>query len=319
MKKILITGVTGFAGQYLAELLLISSEIELHGTYHSPESKSRLGGLERKIILHQVDLTQQEMVLNLIKEIMPDEVYNLAAQTSPGESMKNPSATLMTNTLSELYLFESLRERQLINTRVLAISSAEVYGAILPDDLPIDEDTPLRPASPYAVSKITQDYLAFQYFISYKIPIIRIRPFNHIGPRQQPKFVLPMFAKQIAEIEKGTQEAVMKVGNLEPRKDFSDVRDVVKAYALLMEKGEPGEVYNVGSGKSTSVQEMLTMLLSYSEKEIKVEIDQSLYRPTDAPEIVCDFKKAHDLTGWKPTISLSTTLKDTLDYFRKVV
>jgi len=319
MKKVLITGVTGFAGQYLAELLLNSSEIELHGTYHSDSSRVRLGELERKIILHQLDLTGQQAISGLIKEIMPDEVYNLAAQTSPGESMKNPSATLMTNTLSELYLFESLREHQLTKTRVLAISSAEVYGAVLPGDLPIDENTPFRPASPYAVSKITQDYLALQYFISYKIPIIRVRPFNHMGPRQQPKFVLPMFAKQIAEIERGIQEPVLKVGNLEPRKDFSDVRDMVKAYALLMEKGDPGEVYNVGSGTSTSIQEILDMLLSFSEKEIKVEIDQSLYRPTDAPEIVCDSKKMHDLTGWKPTISLSTTLEDTLDYFRKVV
>jgi len=319
MKKVLITGVTGFAGQYLAEHLLASTQIELHGTYHSDNSKGRMGDLERKIILHQLDLTNSEAVLGLMKEVMPDEIYNLAAQTSPTESVKNPSETLITNTLSQLYLFESLKELYLTKTRVLVISSGEVYGAIAPEDLPVDEDTPLRPTSPYAVSKITQDYLALQYFLSHKMLIVRVRPFNHTGPRQQPKFVTPMFAKQIAEIEKGTQEPIMKVGNLKPRKDFSDVRDIVRAYVLIMEKGEAGEVYNIGSGGSYSIQEVLDMLLSFSDKQIAVEIDQALYRPIDTLEVVSDSTKLRTLTGWQPEISLSTTLKDTLDYFRKVV
>lgn len=318
MKKILITGVTGFAGQYLAELL-IDQDAELHGTYHSDEGLNRLGSLKDTISLHKVDLTDKEQVNDLIGKVRPDELYNLAAQTSPSKSMKDPSGTLTTNTLSELYLFDALKDHDLKDCRVLAVSTSEIYGAVSPEDLPVDENTPLRPTTPYAVSKITQDYLALQYFLAHKLSIIRVRPFNHIGPRQQPRFVLPMFAKQIAEIEKGSQEPIMKVGNLKARKDFTDVRDMVRAYQLIMEKGIPGEVYNIGSGKSVEIQWMLDALLSLSSKEIKVEVDQALYRTTDTPDVFCDPTKVSQLTGWHPEISLETTLKDTLDYFRNLV
>lgn len=319
MKRVLITGVTGFAGQYLAELLLNSAGIELHGTHFSAESLSSLNTSSQKIILHRLDLTEEKAVTNLIKEVKPDEIYNLAASTSPSESMKNPSGTLMTNILSELYLLQALKENNLENTRVLIVTSGDVYGAVSRDDLPVDEQTPHRPVNPYAVSKITQDYLALQYFLAHNLQIIRARPFNHIGPRQQPKFVLPMFVKQIVDIEVGKQEPVMKVGNLKARKDFSDVRDIVRAYVLLMEKGQAGEVYNIGSGKSVSIQEILDILLSLSTKEISIEVDSVLVRPVDIEDIYSDSSKLTALTGWKPEISLSTTLKDTLDYYRKVV
>lgn len=318
MKKILITGITGFAGQYLAEELLSLSDIELHGTYHSEEGLTRLGELQRKIILHKADLTQEEEVKRVISDATPDVVYNLAAQTSPSESIKDPAKTLTVNLLSELYLFQAIK--QIVPaSRVLAVASGDIYGAVDLSDLPVDEDTPLRPANPYAVSKITQDFLALEFYISDKLSVIRARPFNHFGPRQQAKFVVPMFAKQIAEIEKGKQAPIMKVGNLKARKDFTDVRDIVRAYRLLGEKGEPGEVYNIGSGKSVEIQEILDLLLSLSEKKIAVEIDKELYRPIDTPDIYCDSTKLNNLTGWKPEIPLETTLKDTLDYFRKVV
>lgn len=319
MKKILITGVTGFVGKYVAEALVDSPDVEVHGTYFSEDGRTRLGDLERKLLLHKVDLTQKKEVESLIADILPDQIYNLAAQTSPSESMKDPEKTLSTNILSELYLFEALKEKKLENTRVLAIASAEVYGKVSSEDLPIDERTQFRPISPYAVSKIGTDFLALQYFLTHKLQIIRVRPFNHIGPGQQPKFVLPMFAKQIADIEKGLQEPVMKVGNLKARKDFSDVRDIVRAYVLLMEKGEAGEVYNIGAGKSISIQEMLDILLSLSEKEIKVEVDQSLVRPIDVEDMYADISKIKTATGWTPLISIEETMKDTLDYFRKVI
>jgi len=319
MKKILITGVTGFVGKYVAEALVDSPDVEVHGTYFSEDGRTRLGDLERKLLLHKVDLTQKKEVESLITDILPDQIYNLAAQTSPSESMKDPEKTLSTNILSELYLFEALKEKKLENTRVLAIASAEVYGKVSSKDLPIDEMTQFRPISPYAVSKIGTDFLALQYFLTHKLQIIRVRPFNHIGPGQQPKFVLPMFAKQIADIEKGLQEPVMKVGNLKARKDFSDVRDIVRAYTLLMEKGEAGEVYNIGAGKSISIQEMLDILLSLSEKEIKVEVDQSLVRPVDVEDMYADISKIKTATGWTPSISIEETMKDTLDYFRKVI
>ena len=318
MKKVLITGMTGFVGQYLAEHL-VESSVELHGTYYSDEGLNRLGNLKDKISLHKVDLTDKGQVEKLIIEVQPNEVYNLASQTSPSQSVKDPSDTLMTNTLSELYLFEAIKNNSHENTRILAVSSSEIYGAIDPSDLPVDEDTPLRPITPYAVSKITQDYLALQYFLAHNLQIVRVRPFNHSGPRQPSKFVLPMFAKQIADIEKGKQEPVMRVGNLDARKDFTDVRDVVKAYSLLMEKGVAGEVYNIGSGKSVKIQYILDSLIRLSDKEITYERDDALYRPLDTPDIYCDYEKIKSLTGWEPKIPLEKTLKDTLDYFRELV
>lgn len=317
MKKILITGVTGFVGQYLADNLLSQKNIEIHGTYFSDEGLSRLSNA-RLLHLKKVDLTVKQDVFDLLYAVSPDEIYHLAAQTSPAESLKDPEKTLLTNTLSQLYMLEGLREME-SKARFLTVSSADVYGLVGAEDLPVDEDTAFRPISPYAVSKITQDFLALEYFLSYQIDVVRVRAFNHIGPKQSAKFVVPMFAKQIAEIEKLGKEPVIKVGNLAAKKDFSDVRDIVRSYILLMEKGESGEVYNVGSGKSTQIQEILDILLSLSAKKIKVEVDQELFRPIDVPEIRCDHTKISDLTGWKPEIPLQNTLKDTLDYFRKVI
>ncbi len=317
MKKILITGVTGFVGQYLADNLLSQKNIEIHGTYFSDEGLSRLSNA-RLLHLKKVDLTVKQDVFDLLYAVSPDEIYHLAAQTSPAESLKDPEKTLLTNTLSQLYMLEGLREME-SKARFLTVSSADVYGLVGAEDLPVDEDTAFRPISPYAVSKITQDFLALEYFLSYQIDVVRVRAFNHIGPKQSAKFVVPMFAKQIAEIEKLGKEPVIKVGNLAAKKDFSDVRDIVRSYILLMEKGESGEVYNVGSGKSTQIQEILDILLSLSAKKIKVEVDQELFRPIDVPEIRCDHTRISDLTGWKPEIPLQNTLKDTLDYFRKVI
>jgi len=318
MKKILITGVTGFAGQYLAEDLL-APPIELHGTYHLVNSLARLGDLKDRIICYQVDLTDKDQVENLIDTVQPDEVYNLASQTSPSQSLKDPKDTLLTNILSELYLFDAIIKSDKKDTKVLAVSSADIYGAVRSTDLPVDEQTPLRPTSPYAVSKITQDFLSLQYFLSQNLQVVRVRPFNHFGPRQQAKFVVPMFARQISEIEKGKQEPIMKVGNLEAQKDFTDVRDIVKAYILLMEKGIPGEVYNVGSGKSVKIKQILDLLISFSDKNITYERDDELYRSLEAPDIYSDNAKIKSLTGWEPQIPLETTLKDTLDYFRKLI
>jgi GDP-4-dehydro-6-deoxy-D-mannose reductase len=206
-----------------------------------------------------------------------------------------------------------------METKVLLVSSAEVYGHIRPDDLPVDEETPHRPANPYAVSKIAQDYLGFQYYLSYKLPIIRVRPFNHIGPGQKLGFVVSDFAKQVAEIEKGSQPPIIRVGNLEARRDFTDVRDIVKAYPLLLEKGEPGEVYNAGSGNSHSAKEIMEILLTLTTASVQVEQDPDRMRPSDIPEIRADITKIIEVTGWKPEIPFEQTIKDTLDYFRKVV
>ena len=184
--------------------------------------------------------------------------------------------------------------------------------------MPINENCPLNPTDPYAVSKITQDFLALQYFNAYGLKTIRIRAFNHVGPGQSPFFVISAFAKKIAEIEKGTLNEIT-VGNLDSKRDFTDVRDMVKAYSLIIEKGQPGDVYNIGSGKSYAISEILNKLISFSKKKIDVKIDKSLLRPIDNPELVCDATKIRKIIDWEPKVPIDKTLEDTLNYWRERV
>ncbi len=312
MPKALITGINGFAGTHLNNLL-VSQGYEIYGSV-KPDSE-----VPHDSNFFPVDILDFEGLKTVIEKISPDYIFHLAALTSPAESFKNPSNTLTTNIAGQLNILEAVKQLQLIETRVLVVSSAEVYGAASGHDLPIDEDTPLKPLSPYAVSKIAQDYLGYQYFFSQNVKAIRVRPFNNIGPNQGPIFVVPSFARQIAEIEKGKKEPILKVGNLEAKRDFTDVRDMVRAYQLILEKGEPGAVYNIGSGKSHRIQEILDIFLSLSDANIIVEKDPALMRPGDIPELLCDYSKMHDITGWRPEIDIHTTLRDTLDYWRNIV
>lgn len=311
MKKILITGATGFAGGHLIDHLLSLGDYEIYGT-----SRSEHASVKEQVHFLKVDLENKDEVKKLLSDIQPEEIYHLAAQANVPQSIKDPQGTFHTNIDSQLNIFDSLRELQLTSTKLLLISSGEVYGYVQPEDLPISENTQHRPANPYAVSKIAQDYLGFQYHLSYKMPIIRVRPFNHAGPGQAPAFVMADFAKQVADIEKGRQEPLMRVGNMLAKRDFTDVRDMVRLYPLLLEKGTPGDVYNAGSGISHSAQEILDLLFSYSSVKIQVESDPAKMRPSDIPEIVADSTKVTRVTGWKPEISFEQTVKDTLDYWR---
>lgn len=316
-KKILITGVAGFAGRYLLEHLLMHSAGDaLHGTYYSIDSLDSLSSLPATF--HQADLTKKEEVERVIQSIMPDEIYHLAASSATGESFEDPGAILTNNILSQVYLLEAVRKLDL-DTKVIVISSSDIYGAVSKDMLPLNENAPFMPSNPYAVSKIAQDYLALQYFISYGMRTVRVRPFNHIGPRQTDKFVVARFAKKIAEIEKGLCPPTIEVGNMETKRDFTDVRDIVVAYTILMEHGQDGDVYNVGSGTSYRIGEILEKLLSLSTKEIGIQENKELLRPSDTPELLCDYSKIREKFGWKPTISLEVTLKNTLDYWREIV
>jgi GDP-4-dehydro-6-deoxy-D-mannose reductase len=200
--------------------------------------------------------------------------------------------------------------------RVLVVGSNEEYGLVRPEDLPLNENSPLRTNNPYAVSKVAQDWLGLAYFLSHRIPVVRLRPFNHIGPRQSENFVVPAFARQIAMIEAGQQESVIRVGNLTARRDFTDVRDMVQAYCLAVVKGQPGEVYNIGSGRSHAIHEILDILISYSRVSVRIEQDPARMRPSDTPEIRCDARKFYQATGWQPTIPLEQTLQDVLDDWR---
>lgn len=313
MKKVLITGATGFVGKHLTDYLFQKSELELYGTSLSESDKNE------KIHIKKIDLTDLNQVKNLINEIKPDYVYNLAALTSPAESFKNPAPVVLSNIGIQINLLNALKDAGLMDTRTLIVSSSEVYGMVEEKDLPIDEETPMRPVSPYAVSKIAQDFMGLQYNLSYKMDIVRVRPFNHTGPGQTPVFVIPAFAKQIAQIEKGIQEAVISVGNLSSKRDFTDVRDIVQGYQLLTEKGVGGEAYNIGSGKSVAIKYLLDTLLSMSKESIEVRQDPERLLPVEIPSVYCDNSKINSLTGWKPEISIEKTLKDTLDYWRSVV
>jgi GDP-4-dehydro-6-deoxy-D-mannose reductase len=319
MKKALITGISGFVGKHLAEHLLTTNEYEIVGTYRSEKGLEKLGELKKSIQCKQLDLLDAQAVSELIVSYQPEHIYHLAAMSSAGESHKTPDTVLTNNVLSELHILDTLKNNNMKQTRVLIVSSAEVYGFVDAASLPITEKTELRPTSPYAVSKITQDYLALQYYLAYHIDVIRVRPFNHIGSGHSPIFALSSFAKQIAEIEKGQLEPVLKVGNLASKRDFTDVADTVKAYELLMKKGVSGEVYNIGSGKSYQMKELLEILLSFSEKKITTEQDPEKFRPIDIPDFVCDYSKLHELTGWEPEIPIEKTLQKILDYWRKVV
>jgi len=317
--KILITGITGFAGSFLAEYLLYNTNHEIYGTFLSKENIPDSIKKSSRIHLEFVDLTEKEKVGHLIQTIKPDMVYHLAALTSPEDSFNDPLKTLVNNISAQVYLLESIKEEKLKDTRILIVSSAHTYGTVEKKDLPIDENVPLRPNNPYAVSKLTQDFLGLQYFLSYGFSIIRVRAFNHIGPRQSISISISSFAKQIAEIEKGIKKPIIFVGNLQAKRDFTDVRDMVRAYSLILEKGKEGDVYNIGSGQSRTLKEVLDLLFSLSTTRIEIMVDKSLLRPTDAYELRCDGSKMEIITGWKPEISFKKTLQDILDYWRNIV
>jgi GDP-4-dehydro-6-deoxy-D-mannose reductase len=251
----------------------------------------------------------------LLEQTAPDVIFHLAAQAFVPVSWQDPWDTLENNIRAQTNILDGLVKLN-AKPRVLIVGSNEEYGLVRPEDLPLDEDSPLRTNNPYAVSKLTQDWLGLAYFLSHQIPVVRVRPFNHIGPRQADSFVVPAFAKQVAAIEARRQEPVIRVGNLAARRDFTDVRDVVRAYHLAITNGQPGEVYNIGSGRSRAVQDILDILMSYSRVAVRVEQDPARMRPSDTPEIRCDAAKLYQATGWQPTIPFEQSLQDVLDDWR---
>jgi GDP-4-dehydro-6-deoxy-D-mannose reductase len=245
----------------------------------------------------------------------PDVIFHLAAQSFVPSSWKAPNDTLVTNITGQTNLFEAVRFLALDPVIQIACSSEE-YGLVHPDEVPIKEDNPLRPLSPYAVSKVAQDMMAYQYFQSYGLKTVRTRGFNHTGPRRGDVFVTSNFAKQIASIELGLQEPVIKVGNLEAVRDFTDVRDMVRAYWLAVTKAKPGEVYNLATGTGITIQELLDRLLALSTAQVRVEQDPERMRPSDVVRLIGDSSKFRKDTGWEPQVPFDKTLRDTLQYWR---
>lgn len=314
--RVLITGITGFAGSHLADYILERGDAEVIGILRWRSRTENIEQLQGKVRFVECDLRDASSTRDVLDETRPDWIFHLAAQSFVPTSWTAPTESLVTNILGQLNIFEAVKKLHIAPKIQLACSSEE-YGLVHESELPIRETNPLRPLSPYAVSKVGQDMLGYQYWMSFKIPVIRTRGFNHEGPRRGPVFVCSDFAKQIADIEKGRREPVLRVGNLDARRDFTDVRDIVRGYWLALEKGEPGEVYNLCSGRAWTIREMLDMLLGMTDKKIRVETDPARMRPSDVPVLLGDASKFRDRTGWEPTIPFERTMKDLLEFWRK--
>ncbi|OGX41401.1 MAG: GDP-mannose 4,6-dehydratase, partial [Omnitrophica WOR_2 bacterium RIFCSPHIGHO2_02_FULL_68_15] len=309
--RVLITGITGFAGSHLAEFLLKRDGVEVHGIERWRSKTDNIEHLKGRVAMHECDLRDGSSIRKVLETVRPDQIYHLAAQSFVPTSWKAPAETLMTNILGQLHIFEAVRQIG-INPRIQIAGSSEEYGLVNADELPIKESNPLRPLSPYGVSKVGQDLLAYQYHQSYKLHVVRTRGFNHTGPRRGDVFVESNFAQQIAKIERGLQEPVVKVGNLQAKRDYTDVRDMVRAYWLALEKGLPGDVYNICSGETHSIESVLQSLLAMSSAKVRVEPDPARMRPSDVLLLHGDSSKFQKQTGWRPEIPLETTLRDLL-------
>jgi len=316
MSKVLITGITGFVGSHLAEYLLTQG-CEVYGVRRWRSTTENVDHLKGRINLMGGDIRDGYSMQFIFRRVQPDYCFHLAAQSFVHESWYSPLETLGTNVLGTTNVLEAIRS-ECPHCRVMIAGSSEEYGKVHPNELPITEENPLRPMSPYGVSKVATDKLGILYHMSYGLKVVVTRAFNHTGPRRGEVFVVSNFAKQVAEIEKGAPP-VIKVGNLEACRDFTDVRDMVKAYWLVITKGEPGEVYNICSGKDVKIQDILTMLLGWASCKIEVERDESRIRPSDVPILLGDCTKFKKLTGWEIELPLAKTLRDTLDYWRSKV
>ncbi|OQA91056.1 MAG: GDP-6-deoxy-D-mannose reductase [Elusimicrobia bacterium ADurb.Bin231] len=313
--KVLITGITGFVGSHLAEFLL-SKGVEVHGIERWRSRTENIEDFQEKITLHECDIKDFHSVKNVISKVRPEKIFHLAAQSFVPTSWHAPQETLTTNIIGQLNIFEAVRDLG-INPWIQLACSSEEYGMVLENEVPIKETNPLRPLSPYGVSKVAQDLLGYQYHESYKLNIVRTRAFNHEGPRRGDVFVTSNFAKQIAEIEKGIKSAVIYVGNLEARRDYTDVRDIVRAYWLSTEKCVAGEVYNICSGRDWRIGDMLDYLIGLSKTRVEVKQDPARMRPSDVQILLGDNTKFSKQTGWKPEIPFEKTLEDLLNYWRK--
>ena len=315
--KILITGITGFVGSHLADYCLsLEQQVEVIGTCRWRSRRENIEHIEDAIDLYECDLRDASSVKTLLADIQPERIFHLAAQSYVPSSWNSPGETITTNVIGQLNIFEAMRETNSTASIQIAGSSEE-YGLVHPEEAPITEKNPLRPLSPYAVSKVAQDMLAYQYFQSYGLRVVRTRAFNHTGPRRGDVFVTSNFAKQIAEIEAGQRPPVIHVGDLNPKRDFTDVRDIVRAYWLSLEHCSLGEVYNVASGKAYRIKEVLKILLDNSGQDIEVVEDPERLRPSDVPLLLGDNSRFCKATGWAPEIPFEETAKDLLDYWRE--
>jgi len=326
-QRILITGITGFVGSHLADFILglenSSRDFKLFGTRRWHLSRmDKVAHVEDRIEWRELNLCDPIGVRDMIAEVQPDVIFHFASESFVSPSWKHPSHYMTVNYNATVNLLDALKHID-SPCRFHIPGSGEEYGEVREDELPITEETVLRPVNPYAVSKIAQDLIGYTYFKSYGIHVIRTRAFNHEGPRREKVFGIPWYAYQIARVEAGLQEPVLKVGHIDDRRNFTDVKDMVRAYWMAAEKCEPGVLYTVGSDEAESVfsfREALEMLITSSTTPgITYEQDPQYVRPTNVPRLICDTTKFRAATGWKPTIPFAQTLADTLAYWREQV
>ena len=309
--KALIIGAAGFVGKYLLAHLSETYPWQLYATKLPQEDIQ----FDHATIL-DLNILEKEEILQTLKEIQPDYIFHLAAQSSVALSWKKPALTVDINIKGCLNLLDAIREADL-SPKILLIGSGEEYGHISSENIPVSEGTLPRPGNIYAATKVCQNMIGSIYAQAYHMDVMLVRAFNHIGPEQAPAFVVSDFCKQVAEIEKGNSEPVIRVGNLSAKRDFTDVRDVVRAYGLLIQHGQAGETYNIGSGHAIAIQELLDRILQLSNSNITVETDVNKLRPVDVPIIEADISKLQACISWKPEIPLDQTLLETLNYWRQ--
>lgn len=310
--KALIIGGAGFVGSYLMQHLHDEYPWQLYCTKLPAETVTFPDAQ-----VFDLDILDKSAVRELLNQVKPDYIFHLAAQSSVALSWKNPELTIDVNIKGCVHILDALRECRM-NPRVLMIGSGEEYGYIRPEEVPITESITPRPGNIYAATKACQNMLAYIYTKGYQMNIIMVRAFNHIGPGQAPAFVVSDFCKQVAEMECGQKPPTLYVGNLDAQRDFTDVRDVVTAYALLIQKGEPGQTYNVGSSKAVPIQTLLNAIVALAAVPISVEISPEKLRPADIPIIEASISKLQKCTGWVPRIPLSQTIEETLNYWRQI-
>lgn len=310
MRQVLITGATGFVGNYLRPYLAAAyPQWRLIGTtldHPTPDGA-----------VVACDLRDAAAVADLVRRVQPDVIIHLAGQSNVPQSFAEPEDTLSNNIIGALHLLDACRAHAK-EARLLIVSTNETYGPVPETEQPISEDRPLRPGNPYAVSKAAVEMLALQYAGSYGLDVVVARPFNHIGPGQTERFAVSAFARQIAAVERGDR-AALSVGNLDVARDFTDVRDVVRAYALLIERGTRGGVYNIGRGAATRIGDLLAMLCDMARVPITVAQDPARMRPSDAPVMIADTARLRAATGWQPEIPLAQSLRETLDWWREAL
>jgi GDP-4-dehydro-6-deoxy-D-mannose reductase len=307
IRRLLITGATGFVGTHLRALLAHTRpEWAIAGT--TLHNASTDPGLT------PCDLQDTAAITALVQRTQPDAIIHLAGQSNVPISFADPEATLANNILGTLHLLDACRVHAK-DAHLLIVSSNEVYGPVPEREQPITEGRPLRPGNPYAVSKAAQEMLALQYAQSYHLDVVVARPFNHIGPGQTDRFVVSAFARQVVEVERGVRTAV-SVGNLDVARDFTDVRDVCRAYIALVERGARGGIYNIGQGASIQIGGLLDLLCRLAHVAVTVERDPARMRPSDAPVMLADTSRLRAATGWKPEIPLEQSLRETLDWWR---